>query len=85
MSDMAGDWENYFGKPVIDETGATNRYERRIALIPAAYVPGRTLDLDANNQFLAQFGLKLVPSHRRMEWLALDRTNQPPARVSSSQ
>jgi tRNA A-37 threonylcarbamoyl transferase component Bud32 len=72
MSDMAGDWENYFGKPVIDETGATNRYERRIASIPAAYTPGRTLDLDANNQFLAGYGLKLVPSHRRMDWLVLD-------------
>ena len=74
LSELAGDWENYFGKPVLDETGLTNRYDRKLGLIPAAYVPNRTKDLDANNAFLAPYGLELVPSHRPMEWLALERT-----------
>jgi hypothetical protein len=73
MPGMAGEWENYFGKPVLDETGMTNRYDREIELIPAAYIPGRTLDLDANNAFLARYGLELVRTNEAMEWLALDR------------
>jgi tRNA A-37 threonylcarbamoyl transferase component Bud32/tetratricopeptide (TPR) repeat protein len=74
IPELAGDWENYFGKPVLDETGLTNRYDKRLDLIPAAYVPNRTKELAANNAFLAQYGLELVPSHRPMEWLALERT-----------
>jgi len=76
IPEMAGAWQNYFGKPVLDETGMTNRYDGKMELIPAAYVPHRTQDLDANNAFLAQYGLELVPSHRRMEWLAVERVKQ---------
>jgi uncharacterized protein (TIGR03435 family) len=73
IPELAGDWENYFGKPVLDETGLTNRYDRKLGLIPAAYIPNRTKDLDANNAFLAQYGLELVPTNQPMEWLALER------------
>jgi uncharacterized protein (TIGR03435 family) len=73
IHELAGEWENYFGKPVLDETGLTNRYDRKMGLIPAAYIPNRTKDLDANNAFLAQYGLELIPTNQPMEWLALER------------
>jgi len=73
IPELAGDWENYFGKPVLDDTGLTNRYDRKMGLIPAAYVPNRTKDLDANNVFLAQYGLELVPTNQPMEWLVMER------------
>jgi Flp pilus assembly protein TadD len=44
-----------------------------MGLIPAAYIPNRTKDLDANNAFLAQYGLELIPTNQPMEWLALER------------
>ena len=53
-------------------------------LIPAAYVPNRTKDLDANNAFLAQYGLELVPANQPMEWLAMERVkNDKPATRNS--
>jgi len=73
IPEAASEWENYFGKPVLDETGLTNRYDKKLGLIPAAYVQNRTTNLDDNNTFLEQYGLQLVPAHRPMEWLALDR------------
>jgi tRNA A-37 threonylcarbamoyl transferase component Bud32 len=73
MPELAGDWENYFGKPVLDETGLTNRYDRKMELIPAAYIPHRTKDLEVNNAFLAFYGLELVPTNQPMEWLAMER------------
>jgi hypothetical protein len=73
IPELAGEWENYFGKPVLDEPGLTNRYDRKMGLIPAAYIPNRTKDLDANNAFLAQYGLELIPTNQPMEWLALER------------
>ncbi len=75
FAELAGEWENYFGKPVLDETGLTNRYDRKLGLIPAAYAPGRTKNLEANNAFLGQYGLELVSTNRPMEWLALETTN----------
>jgi len=73
IPELAGDWENYFGKPILDETGLTNRYDRKMGLIPAAYIPNRTKDLEVNNAFLAQYGLELVPTNQPMEWLAMER------------
>jgi len=76
IPEAASAWENYFGKPVLDETGLTNRYDKKLDSIPAAYIPNRTKDLDANNAFLEQYGLRLVPTNKPMEWLALDPTAQ---------
>ncbi|MGA3284296.1 MAG: protein kinase [Verrucomicrobiota bacterium] len=73
LPELAEEWENYFGKPVLDETGLTNRYDGKLDLIPAAYVPKRTKDLEANNAFLGQYGLELVPTNQPMEWLAMER------------
>ncbi len=72
LPEAASAWENYFGKPVLNETGLTNRYDKKLDLIPAAYIPNRTTDLDANNAFLERYGLQLVPVHRPMEWLAFE-------------
>jgi uncharacterized protein (TIGR03435 family) len=65
--------ENYFGRPVIDETGATNRYDKTIGDVPSRWVNGRSTDLDFNNQFLATVGLELVATSRPQEWLLMDR------------
>ena len=64
--------ENYFSQPVINETGATNRYDKSIGEVPARWVNGRSTDLDFNNQFLATVGMELVPANRPQEWLRLD-------------
>jgi len=72
ISDLAGELENYFGKPVVDETGATGRFDKKIGEVPARWVNGRTTDLAANNNFLATFGLELVPATRPQKWLVLD-------------
>ena len=65
--------ENYFSQPVIDETGATNRYDKTIGDVPSRWVNGRSTDLDFNNQFLATVGLELVATNRPQEWLLMDR------------
>ena len=65
--------ENYFGRPVINETGATNRYDKSIGEVPARWVNGRSTDLDFNNQFLSTVGMELVTANRPQEWLFLDR------------
>ena len=73
ISELAGELENYFSLPVIDETGATGRYDKGMELVPARWVNGRTTDLDANNQFLAAFGLELVPAKLPQEWLVMEQ------------
>ena len=73
IPELTSELENYFGQPVIDETGATNRYDQTIGDVPARWVNGRSTDLEANNQFLATVGLELVASHRPQEWLLLDQ------------
>jgi uncharacterized protein (TIGR03435 family) len=65
--------ENYFSRPVLDETGATNRYDKTIGDVPSRWINGRSTDLDFNNQFLATVGLELVATNRPREWLILDR------------
>ena len=72
ISELVGALENYFSKPVIDETGATNRYDRNMGLVPARWVNGRTTDLDANSTFLQSFGLELVRARRPQEWLVME-------------
>ena len=72
LPQLTDEWENYFGKPVLDETGLTNRFDKDLDLIPAAYVPNRTKELEPNNAFLAQFGLELVPARQSIEWLILE-------------
>jgi hypothetical protein len=90
LPELASDWEHYFGQPVLDQTGLTNRYDRKLALIPATeMVPrvqgdysvyvgntNRTTDLAANNDFLAQYGLTLVPASSSMEWLVMDHVTK---------
>jgi uncharacterized protein (TIGR03435 family) len=73
ISEFTGELENYFGKPVIDETGASNRYDKAIGDVPSRWVNGRSTDLDFNNQFLATVGLELVATNRPQEWLVMDR------------
>lgn len=73
LSVLAGELENYFWRPVIDETGATNRYDKSIEHVPSRWVNGRTTDLDANNKFLEQFGLELVSARRQQEWLVMEQ------------
>ena len=73
IPELVGELENYFSLPVIDETGATNRYDKNLELVPARWVNGRTTDLDANNQFLASYGLELVPTKRAQAWLVMER------------
>jgi uncharacterized protein (TIGR03435 family) len=75
ISELVGALENFFSKPVIDETGATNRYDRSLELVPARWVNGRTTDLEANNDFLAAFGLELVPAKRAQEWLVMEHVH----------
>jgi hypothetical protein len=72
VSELTPSLENYFGKPVVDETGAASRYDKSIDLVPARWVNGRTTDLAVNNRFLATFGLELVPAKRPQKWLVLD-------------
>jgi hypothetical protein len=71
IPEFTGELENYFGQPVIDETGATNRYDKTIGEVPARWINGRSTDLDFNNQFLATVGLELVATNRSQEWLLL--------------
>ena len=73
IPEFIGELENYFSQPVIDETGATNRYDKTIGDVPARWVNGRSTDLDFNNQFLATVGLELVATSRPQEWLLMDR------------
>jgi hypothetical protein len=73
IPEFIGELENYFGQPVLDETGATDRYDKTIGEVPARWVNGRSTDLDYNNQFLATIGLELTPANRPQEWLLLDR------------
>ena len=73
LSELAGELENYFRRPVVDETGAIGRYDKRVELVPARWVNGRTTDLDENNKFLAAFGLELVPGKLSQEWLVMER------------
>lgn len=75
ISELAGELENYFSRPVIDETAATNRYDKTLEEVPARWVNGRTTDLEANNRFLAAFGLELAPAKRPQEWLVMERVN----------
>jgi hypothetical protein len=65
--------ENYFSQPVIDETGATNRYDKTIGDVPSRWINGRSTDLEFNNEFLATVGLELVAANRPQEWLVMDR------------
>jgi len=73
IPDFIGELENYFGRPVINETGATNRYDKTIGEVPARWINGRSTDLDFNNQFLATIGMELVAATRPQEWLLLDQ------------
>jgi len=73
IPEFTSELENYFGRPVIDETGATNRYDKTIGDVPSRWVNGRSTDLDFNNQFLATIGLELVAANRPQEWLVMDR------------
>ena len=73
IPEFTSELENYFSQPVIDETGATNRYDKTIGNVPSRWVNGRSTDLDFNNQFLATFGLELVATNRPQEWLVMDR------------
>jgi len=73
IPEFIGELENYFGRPVINETGATNRYDKTIGEVPSRWVNGRSTDLDFNNQFLATVGLELVATNRPQQWLLLDR------------
>jgi hypothetical protein len=73
ISELAVELENYFGQPVIDETGATNRYDKNLELVPARWFSGHNIDVNANNTFLAAYGLELVPATRPQAWLMLDR------------
>jgi len=75
ISELVGELENYFNLPVIDETGATNRYDKTLELVPARWVNGRTIDLTTNNTFLAQYGLELVPTNQPQEWLVMEKIN----------
>ena len=72
IPELARDLENYYSQPVIDETATTNRYVNRIGEVPARWVNGRTTNLASNNQFLAQFGLELVPTNLPQKWLVLE-------------
>jgi uncharacterized protein (TIGR03435 family) len=73
IPEFTSELENYFSQPVIDETGATNRYDKTIGDVPSRWINGRSTDLDFNNQFLATVGLELVASNRPQEWLVMDR------------
>lgn len=73
IPEFTGELENYFSEPVLDETGATNRYAQTIGEVPSRWVNGRSTDLDFNNQFLATVGLELVATHRPQVWLIMDR------------
>ena len=73
IPEFVGELENYFGRPVLDETGATNRYDKTIGEVPARWVNGRSTDLDFNNQFLATIGMELVAARRSQEWLLLEQ------------
>lgn len=73
IPEAVSSWANFFGRTVIDETGLTNRYDKGLDDIPAAYHADRTKDLGANNAFLAGYGLELVPARRPLEWLAMDQ------------
>ena len=73
IPEFTSELENYFSRPVIDETGATNRYDKTIGDVPSRWVNGRSTDLDFNNQFLATVGLELVATRRPQEWLVMDR------------
>jgi Protein of unknown function (DUF3592)/Protein of unknown function (DUF3738) len=73
IPEFARELENYFGRPVIDETGATNCYDKTIGDVPSRWINGRSIDLDFNNQFLATVGLELVATNRPQEWLLMDR------------
>ena len=68
-----GELENYFSQPVIDETGATNRYDKTIGDVPSRWINGRSTDLDFNNQFLETVGLELIATNRPQESLVMDR------------
>jgi uncharacterized protein (TIGR03435 family) len=72
IPELVFELENYFSKPVINETGATNRYDKSAELVPARWVNGRTTDLDANNAFLRSFGLELISAKRPQEWLVME-------------
>ncbi len=72
LAELAGELENYFGLPVVDETGATGRYDKSVGLVPARWVNGRTTDLDVNNNFLAAYGLELVPGKLSQDWLVME-------------
>ena len=73
IAEFVSELENYFSLPVIDETGATNRYDKALENVPARWINGRTTDLDANNQFLHQYGLELVSAKRAQEWLVMEQ------------
>jgi hypothetical protein len=73
IPEFTSELEKYFSQPVIDETGATNRYDKTIEDVPSRWVNGRSTDLDFNNQFLATIGLELVATKRSQEWLLMDR------------
>ena len=72
LHDLTNSLENYFNMPVINETGATSRYDKSLENVPSRWVNGRTTNLDANNKFLAEFGLELIATNRTQKWLVLD-------------
>ncbi len=72
IPEFASELENYFGRPVIDETGATNRYDKTIGDVPSRWINGRSTDVDFNNQFLETVGLELIATHRSQERLLMD-------------
>lgn len=65
--------EACIGRPVIDETGATNRYDKAIGDVPSRWGNGRSADLGFNNQFLRTVGLELVAARRPQAWLVMEQ------------
>lgn len=73
IHEFTSELANYFSEPVLDETGATNRYDKAIGDVPSRWINGRSTDLTFNNQFLATVGLELVAANRPQKWLVMDR------------
>ena len=71
ISDSIGWLEQTFGRPILDQTGLTGRYDVDLKWKPEA---GQSKDDALRQALLDQLGLELVPGRETVEMLVVEKT-----------
>jgi RNA polymerase sigma factor (sigma-70 family) len=73
ISTLAGNLESYFAKPILDQTGLTDRYDTDLKWIQKGSY--QTDSKTLQNALLDQLGLELVPSREPVEMLVVEKAS----------